>query len=284
MIGSYFLAPAFLALGIIFLIISPALWLMGRSRGTTSWTRPWALSFVANGVGFICWGFLMHTGQVAVFALGDIFHVTAFLLVAGGAARFSGRAINRWYVAAAAGILALWVLGVILLAHGLSVGEPCLLIVRIFPVGTAAVWILRHKPGSQPMGQILAGWCLVAWTLLMLGYPAFRQVEALRTAFFGLGVGLHLAAAMGLMVVMADSLRQRVEVGEARVQTLEGLLPICSGCKKVRTDDGTWEEIEVYVSQRSDANFSHGLCDQCLKRLYPEIARSLAAKGHPEQG
>ncbi len=55
------------------------------------------------------------------------------------------------------------------------------------------------------------------------------------------------------------------------VETLEGMLPICSSCKKIRDDKGYWNQIEVYISERSDAKFSHGICPDCMKKLYPEF-------------
>ena len=50
------------------------------------------------------------------------------------------------------------------------------------------------------------------------------------------------------------------------------MLPICSACKKVRDDQGYWKQIEEYISQRSGAQFSHGLCPDCMEQLYPEWA------------
>jgi transcriptional regulator with PAS, ATPase and Fis domain len=58
----------------------------------------------------------------------------------------------------------------------------------------------------------------------------------------------------------------------SELKTLQGLLPICSSCKKVRDDKGYWSEVEKYISDRSEAKFSHSLCPDCLKELYPEIA------------
>ncbi len=56
----------------------------------------------------------------------------------------------------------------------------------------------------------------------------------------------------------------------AKVKTLSGLLPICSHCKKVRDDKGYWRQIEIYIRDRSEAEFSHGICPDCLKKFYPE--------------
>lgn len=51
---------------------------------------------------------------------------------------------------------------------------------------------------------------------------------------------------------------------------LRGLLPICAGCKKIRREDQAWEAIEAFVTRHSLAEFTHGLCPECLERLYPE--------------
>jgi PAS domain S-box-containing protein len=57
----------------------------------------------------------------------------------------------------------------------------------------------------------------------------------------------------------------------AKVKTLSGLLPICASCKKIRNDEGYWEQIETYVRDRSEADFTHGICPDCAKRLYPKL-------------
>lgn len=55
------------------------------------------------------------------------------------------------------------------------------------------------------------------------------------------------------------------------VKTLRGLSPICSSCKKVRDDKGYWNQIESYIQAHSDAEFSHGICPECAKKLYPDL-------------
>lgn len=52
---------------------------------------------------------------------------------------------------------------------------------------------------------------------------------------------------------------------------LRGILPICASCKKIRNDDGCWEQIESYIRDHSEAEFSHGICLECAKKLYPEF-------------
>ncbi len=66
-----------------------------------------------------------------------------------------------------------------------------------------------------------------------------------------------------LIVELKDALDQ--------VKTLRGYLAICASCKKIRDDKGFWEELEQYVRENSDLQFSHGLCPECARKLYPEI-------------
>ncbi len=57
----------------------------------------------------------------------------------------------------------------------------------------------------------------------------------------------------------------------ASIKQLKGLLPICMYCKKIRNDKGYWEQVENYISDHTEAEFSHGLCDDCYKKHYPDL-------------
>ena len=68
----------------------------------------------------------------------------------------------------------------------------------------------------------------------------------------------------------------------AEVKTLQGFLPICANCKKVRDDEGYWQQIEKYIHDRSEATFSHSICPDCMRALYPDVAEQVlneASKG-----
>ncbi len=56
----------------------------------------------------------------------------------------------------------------------------------------------------------------------------------------------------------------------AKIKTLRGLLPICASCKKIRDDRGYWQKVESYISSHTGAEFTHGICPECMRRLYPE--------------
>jgi len=63
-----------------------------------------------------------------------------------------------------------------------------------------------------------------------------------------------------------------------KVNLLSGLLPICASCKKIRDDKGYWKQIEGYIREHSEAEFSHGICPDCAKELYPEMYEKIKDK------
>jgi PAS domain S-box-containing protein len=68
-----------------------------------------------------------------------------------------------------------------------------------------------------------------------------------------------------------DHLISHLTEALANIKTLRGLVPICAGCKKIRDDSGFWNQLETYIQAHSEAQFSHGLCPDCVQRLYPDI-------------
>ncbi len=73
------------------------------------------------------------------------------------------------------------------------------------------------------------------------------------------------------MEVERDKMIHELKETLTKVKTLSGLLSICARCKKVRNESGDWTPIEIYIRDRSDATFSHGICPDCARELYPDI-------------
>jgi PAS domain S-box-containing protein len=68
-----------------------------------------------------------------------------------------------------------------------------------------------------------------------------------------------------------DKLISDLQKALSEIKTLQGLLPICSHCKKIRNDDGYWDQVEDFIQDHSEAMFSHGICPECISRLYPDM-------------
>ncbi len=68
-----------------------------------------------------------------------------------------------------------------------------------------------------------------------------------------------------------DKLLAELQAALDKVKLLSGFLPICASCKRIRDDQGYWQQIESYIRDHSEAEFSHGICPDCARKLYPEI-------------
>jgi hypothetical protein len=93
-------------------------------------------------------------------------------------------------------------------------------------------------------------------------------------AYRDLARALAQAGAMALAAARdrAALISARDELERER-DLLRGLLPICSSCKKVRDDKDHWTQVEAYVASRSHATFTHGICPECIARLYPDYVK-----------
>lgn len=70
-----------------------------------------------------------------------------------------------------------------------------------------------------------------------------------------------------------EQLIAKLQDAMTQIKTLSGLLPICANCKKIRNDEGYWERIETYIAHHTEAQFTHGICPECVKTLYPDLPK-----------
>jgi K+-sensing histidine kinase KdpD len=89
----------------------------------------------------------------------------------------------------------------------------------------------------------------------------------------------HLAATRKRTIAKLTSINNKLKEALAEVKQLRGILPICASCKKIRDAKGKWTDVASYISDRTDAEFSHGMCQPCVERLYPEIYQRMALRG-----
>jgi PAS domain S-box-containing protein len=81
-----------------------------------------------------------------------------------------------------------------------------------------------------------------------------------------------------------DQAIRKLEKTLDELKILRGIIPICSSCKNIRNDKGGWDQLEAYIDEHSEANFSHGICPDCVKRLYPRFSESIEKAGDSEHG
>jgi len=85
-------------------------------------------------------------------------------------------------------------------------------------------------------------------------------------------VGQNMVEMQAALAAKIEELRQAID----QIKTLRGIIPICANCKKIRDDQGYWNQLEVYVRDHTEADFSHSICPECINELYPQFTRTTA--------
>ena len=107
----------------------------------------------------------------------------------------------------------------------------------------------------------------------------FTDADAEIATAFGELAAIALANSRYLDLLIEKN--HALERALSEIKTLRGLLPICSRCKSIRDDEGLWKRVEAYLADHTDARFTHGLCPNCLRELYPDMADSIIEKLNP---
>jgi len=118
--------------------------------------------------------------------------------------------------------------------------------------------------------------CIALMALVVSKKPTNSAIATGLTALVAtLGVGLMSSKALHrtrresfAAHLIEQKTVSKLEAALSAVKQLEGILPICSACKKIREEDSTWMVLEEYISARSGARFSHGLCPECLPKFH----------------
>jgi Protein of unknown function (DUF3365) len=155
------------------------------------------------------------------------------------------------------------------------------------PLVTVPACLRCHEETGRKPGEIRGG--------ISVAIPMSRFVIPGTNLRLGMAhLALWLFGITGLIfgarnVQRHDQARQRAEAERERliaelqsalvsVKTLRGLIPICASCKRIRDDQGYWLQLETYLTKHSDAEFSHSLCLDCLRKLYPDLSGEVEAR------
>ena len=148
----------------------------------------------------------------------------------------------------------------VLIIFGLDVLVPLgteVSLLYLIPLGFVAMW---SSPKQSTHVLVIAAVCAVlTWVGFFLTPP--------HAVWSAVANRLLAVTVIGFTVMLSVS-RKRAEDD---LTVLRGLLPICSYCKKIRDDRGSWEQIERYITDRSQADFSHGMCPDCEEKHFPDI-------------
>jgi len=262
------LRDAQLSYAAIFLCCSVGFLFLKRIYTNQSGPGRWSLAYLSNALGFLLWSGLVPLRPVAYYLLGEIFHVIGFFLLVYGALAFVG-AVGKGRRALAFVIvwMALWAGSILLLSRYPLGAGLALKLLRSLIFLAGALILLARKDEDQPVGKNLAACSLLLWALYV-ALSGFVKLNA--SVFYGFLAGFHVLAGFGMVAMLFDRIRVQAERREQHVRRLEGILPICCYCKKIRDEADEWRMLEDYIETRSAAEFSHGICPECFEKHRPD--------------
>lgn len=132
--------------------------------------------------------------------------------------------------------------------------------------------IIRIDPERKRDNRIKCDFCL-ADEAMESRKPERKEVEIEGTIWDTWWVPADKDIYLHYAIDITDIRRTQKDLEEAtkEIKTLKGILPICSSCKNIRDDKGYWRQIESYIEKHSEADFSHSICPECAKKLYPDL-------------
>lgn len=154
------------------------------------------------------------------------------------------------------------------------------------PISTTVMWLVvaplmavlfsGAMAGGVTFAVILVGLTAITYRIDEVRIPTGFDLQTWGWAYYQESLAMIFTVLLITLVYrhLIEARSRELEKALSEVKTLSGLLPICASCKKIRDSEGQWIQVEVYVRQRSEAEFTHGICPDCVEIYYPEILKS----------
>ena len=264
-----------IVIGVILAALATNFWSQRRSGVLTCWAiAAWVLTLA---------DVLFAARQVMPHALGRLLPTLCVTV---------GQAVLLCGAHKTAGIAPRWRLGIVVVAvhaaglvgflfvesptnfrmafNGLVWGGLAVASARCLRQGAPQFWQSVFAPASAFVAHAAFHALRVVAAILCARYDWTRASEVLQVAG-DLEVSFFMVALfVGLLIAHLQLQHEELMQTRAEVQALSGLLPICAWCKKVRDDDGYWQQVDEYFCQHSNVRFTHGVCLDCMERLSDE--------------
>lgn len=272
------------------------------TRKTYPGFKMWVYGTVAMGLGALL---LAFRGVVPVglsIVAGNVAYPVGGVFLLVGAKRFlklpePSKAV--WAIP----LITMLGLGLFYWVHNVAAIRGIVMSLGLASVGLPTAWLLcRHAPANGKalyyftgLALALANIALPARSILWLILAPEAQLltrHVSQTIYVFISMFSQVAWTFGFVMMnsqrLEDDLRQSrselrttnqdLEKSLKEVRQLSGLLPICASCKKIRDSEDYWHQVEEYISTHSAVEFSHSICPDCMKKLYPEINTRLLAR------
>lgn len=257
----------------------------------------WTIGYIISGVGALFLGLRSIAPDFVSIVLANLCIVMMPVTLARGMSVFVGNRDWSWILSGSvlAGTVAV-LLWAVYIQHNVSTWVVITLMSYVFFLGYLLVIAYRGLPGvvgglnflffGASLLQMVSASARIVISLVSEGSannfyvsnsPQTVAVLIMTLSSIGVMCSLIILNAHAMERDLKDSnkkaqdLIMQLQTAIAEVKTLSGLFPICASCKKIRDDQGYWNRIEKYISDHSSAEFSHSICPECAKKLYPDI-------------
>lgn len=244
--------------------------------------RKWTLATIFNTIGFILLGFRGILPDFLSVVVCNMLMISAYILIKTGLNDFAEIRQKRWLDIAIAFVYLVTVLYYTYLKPTQSLRIVFFsLVAALYCVKSAGIVFTKtNKVINRTNWLLLAGFVIISLLFILRSVVTFinhKNIVNLMSAdifqgiTFIVGFNVHIIIIVGFIVMNSQRLDFDLGRANSNIKSLKGLLPICSSCKKIRDDKGYWNQIENYIKNHSEADFSHGICPECSKKLYPDL-------------
>lgn len=268
---------------IIGLVLCIGMLYVFKTRKTYSGFMQWTIASILNCIAMALVSYRNALPDFASIIVANFFIVASACFVARGLELFTNGKRSLWLFVSL--VIATAILFTYFTYNTPSVTARIIVLSVILAIlyGYSGFIVLKYVPclvKDQSTLLFVGVAILSAWNALRVFQTAFIEghITDFMTApvFQGVSVTVFLCGyvlvIIGLIILNFQRVEFDLSAAAEEVKTLRGIIPICSSCKKIKDDQGTWGQIETYIRDRSHAEFSHGMCPECMNKLYPDFA------------
>jgi hypothetical protein len=227
----------------------------------------WIVSLLMNCLGFVFWAAVIPISNIWNYTLGEIAHVSGFFLIIIGAFRYVRAGKTFVYRIGLCGLSVLWLFSFYLFPIDQSLAVIIRKAIRLVLFIISGLILLKLGRSKKIIGADIASVSLVVCGIF-LAISFFIKINYY--IYYGILVGLHVLIALSMVAMITVKSLRKAEEYESRIEKLEGILPMCAYCKRIRDKENRWHVLEEYIEDRSNAEFSHGICPDCFTKYKPD--------------
>ena len=251
------------------------------NRKTYSGFTQWAIASMLNFLGLLLLSLRAFLPDFITVVIANTLIVAAHGLVAYGIEVFVGAKRKKWlFISLAAG---LFVSFLYFTYRSPDINARIVIISAMLAIiySYSAYIVYRYVPRSMDSKNALL---VVVFSIQAIWFASrivptvfiegpifdFMRPSLMLTITIIASLAGDIFIAIGLIVLNFQRVEIDLIASMDEIKMLRGIIPICASCKKIRNDKGIWEQIEIYIRDHSDAEFSHGICPECMQKLYPD--------------